>query len=72
MGGENPPLFELLFETTALLCEKFHGLTPISVRESRAGEVFLLMRRFTTYNRRKEREHNKPKRIMRPAGDNWF
>lgn len=72
MGGENPPLFELLFETTVNLCEGFRGLTPISIRESRAGEVFLLMKRYAKYNRRKERNQNKPKRIMRPAGDNWF
>ena len=65
-------MFELLFEITVNICEQFHSLNPISVRQSNAHEVFLLMRRLSIYNRKQKNAKDKPRKIMKPAGDNWF
>lgn len=61
-----------------MLCMRFPGLTPLSIRKERAHDVFLLMRRFTDYNEREQKNnktvssHNGKKIIRRPAGDDWF
>lgn len=56
------------------ICERFPGLTPFRVRQERASEVFLLIRRLNDYNERQGKENGKQKKkvIRRPAGDSWF
>lgn len=57
------------------MCEKFPGITPFSIRRTRAAEVFLLMRRLADHSERKEKEIKKnhgSNVIRRPAGDDWF
>lgn len=60
---------------TVALCSRFPGLTPLSIRQSRAREIFILFRRFMDYN---EKEQNKKdiksgkKAMRKKAGDDWF
>nr|DAV84565.1 MAG TPA: hypothetical protein [Caudoviricetes sp.] len=55
------------------LCECFQGLNPITLRTYRSHEVFLLMKRLSKRNRRKNKiQSTGTKVIRRPAGDNWF
>lgn len=67
--------YENFFEMTVGLCRYFPGLTPLSLRQSKAREVFILFRRFMDYN---EKEQNKQdvksgkKAIRKKAGDDWF
>lgn len=51
------------------LCERFSGVTPFSIRREKAREVFILLKRFNRYARKKK---GKKTIIRRPAGDNWF
>lgn len=39
-------LYDQFFEITLLLCDRFHTLDPLSIREKDAEEVILLMSRF--------------------------
>ncbi len=41
-----------------MLCEKFPGVTPISIRQEKAGEVFLMLERYVEYLLHKENEEN--------------
>lgn len=53
------------------LCERFPSLTPFQLRREKASEVFLLVKRMNNYNK-KSTDKNKPKKIRKKAGDNWF
>ena len=55
------------------MCEKFPGLTPISLRKEKAREVFIMIARFNKYaKKKKKQEKGGTKIIRRPASDNWF
>ena len=55
------------------LSERFHGLTPFSIRRTPAREVFLLIRRMARHNELEGEKKIGPNRVIRrPAGDNWF
>nr|DAV57352.1 MAG TPA: hypothetical protein [Caudoviricetes sp.] len=56
---------------TVSLCERFHGLDPIRIRQYPAHEVVTLMRRTVKYAKNQNRE-KKPRKIMKPAPDTWF
>lgn len=47
-----------MFEIIVMLCEKFPGFTPISIRQEKAGEVFLMLERYVEYLLHKENEEN--------------
>ena len=65
--------YELFFEMEISLCERFPGLTPFRIRQEKAREVFLLIRRLHRYNELSSaRKVGKNRVIRRPAGDNWF
>ncbi len=52
------------------LCENFPSLSPFDIRDKRANEVFLLIKRLSEHNEKKDKvEINK---IRRKAGDDWF
>lgn len=52
------------------LCDNFPSLSPFDIREKRAKEVFLLIKRLDDYNKKKVKiQSNK---IRRKAGDDWF
>lgn len=65
-------LYQTFFDITVSLCERFHSLDPIRLRFYPACEVIRLMNRTVEYNQRNKKEKKKPKRIRKPAGDNWF
>lgn len=70
-------LYEIFFELEISLIERFPSLTPFTVRQTKATEVFLLIRRLNNYTEYKDKDYkiknNKPvKVIRRPAGDDWF
>jgi hypothetical protein len=53
-------------------------LDPISIREKKAREVFLLIKRINKYNKANRKDSgrasdgNNVKVIRRQAGDDWF
>jgi hypothetical protein len=54
------------------LSERFPSMTPLTLRQEKAREVFLLINRYNRYSK-KEAKKKKGKNIIRkPAGDNWF
>ena len=57
-----------------MLCERFPGCTPFSVRKERARDVFDVVVRFKRYAVHEKRTRSKDgKRVIRkPAGDSWF
>jgi hypothetical protein len=53
------------------ICERFPALSPFDVREKKASEVFLLIRRLNDYHAKEKNTQGKQK-IRRRAGDDWF
>ena len=43
-------------------------MTPLQLRREKAREVFILIKRFNRFSKKK----NKKKIIRKPAGDDWF
>ena len=76
----------MIFEIEVGLSRSFPALSPISIRRTRAAEVFLLLRRYNEYIQRENEKSEKgsaggrtemrqkdgKKIIRRPAGDDWF
>lgn len=58
------------------LSERFPALTPLSIRQNPAREVFKLILRLNDHTQREKAEKGEIKGnkriIRRPAGDNWF
>lgn len=69
---DNRTVYELLFESEVGLCERFTGLTPLTLRKEKAREVFILITRYNNYSLYREKNKNKKKIIKKPASDNWF
>lgn len=68
-------IYEILFELTVSLCERFPAYTPTGIRKTPAKEVFLMIRRLNGYLAKQEKKSKKKKKdnlVRRPAGDNWF
>lgn len=60
---------------TVTLCKYFPALDPLTIRNSKAREIFILLRRFMDYNEReKDKQDIKSgkKALRRKAGDDWF
>ena len=57
------------------ICERFPSLSPFDVRQKKAYDVFLLMRRLSNYNGYQD-DNKKVKNgktvIRKRAGDDWF
>lgn len=47
------------------LCERFTGLTPLSLRRERVREVFLLIRRYTHYAEKEQKAKKGGKKVIR-------
>ena len=71
---DNTPIPELLFQMEMSLCEQFPAFTPLTLRKEKARDVFVLIRRFTKYAKKKTKNTTKDgKRIIRrPASDTWW
>ena len=70
--NDNTPVSEVLFDIIVSMSERFPSLNPLSIRQMRAREVFLFIRRFIAYSKKEERDKDGNRIIRRPAGDNWF
>lgn len=67
---DNTPFYDVMFDMTVQLCERFPAFTPLSFRRERFGEVLKLIVRFKRWS--KKNTKNGKRIIRRPAGDNWF
>ena len=68
-------LYETFFEMEVNLSDRFHALTPIVIRQTKASEIFLLIRRMYIYNDKKKANEDPvtgQQVIRRPAPDTWF
>ena len=55
------------------LTERFPTMTPLTIRKTRASEIFLLIRRLDNYDTRHPADGGDDDEIIRrPASDNWF
>ena len=63
-------MYDMFFESTVNLCDRFTALDPVKVRNYPAHEIFLLFRRLSDYTDRHKKNENKVKRVQ--AGDDWF
>lgn len=70
--NDNTPVSEVLFDIIVSMSERFPSLNPLSIRQMRAREVFLFIRRFIAYSKKEKRDKDGNRIIRRPAGDNWF
>lgn len=70
--NDNTPLIELLFDLTVSLCDRFPALTPLSIRQAPAREVFTLVNRYNRHYKKQKKTKDGKKIIRRPASDNWF
>ena len=71
---DNTPVYDLLFEIEINLCERFPSFTPISLRQEKAREVFILIKRYNNYSKKQKKNTTKEGKtiIRRPASDTWF
>ena len=51
MDVDNVPLYESLFIKTYNVCQIFPALDPLTIREKKAREVFLLFKRTSKLNK---------------------
>ena len=69
-------MYEILFDLTASICDRFPGLSPFDIRREKVSEVFLLVKRLNAAEERKQRKEKASKTkqgLARvPASDNWF
>jgi signal transduction histidine kinase len=69
---DNKTILESLFEVEVGISQQFSSISPLSLRKERAVEVFLFIRRYLNYLKMQPKKKDKPKKVMRPAGDDWF
>lgn len=67
---DNRPLDVIFFEMEVNICERFPGLSPLTLRKEKARDVFALFVKYANLN--KGKKNNKRQVIRKPAGDNWF
>lgn len=75
MNVDDTPMSQLLFEIEVLLSERFPALSPISIRRTKAREVFKIINKLTVYSKKEKKQQAKAnaKRIVaRQASDTWF
>lgn len=59
-------IYEIFFDLTLNICDRFPSLSPFDVRREKAREVFLLIKRMGTAQKRDR------KVIRKKADDSWF
>lgn len=65
-------ILESLFEIEIGISQQFPSISPLSLRKEKAIEVFLFIRRYINYLNMQPKKDSKPKKNIRPAGDDWF
>ena len=71
---DNTPIDELMFEIEIGMSERFHGITPLTLRKERAAHVFRLIAQYSDYSRKEEKKNGNGGKevIRRRAPDTWF
>ena len=75
MSADDTPLSDLLFDIEITLCNRFPALTPMSLRRTRARDIFKIIVKLGKHAKKEKKEEAKKamKRIIkRPASDTWF
>lgn len=75
MSIDDTPMSQLLFEIEVLLSERFPALSPVTLRRTKAREVFKIINKLTVYTKkekRKQAETGKKHIIKKQASDTWF
>ena len=75
MNVDDTPMSQLLFEIEVLLSERFPALSPISIRRTKAREVFKIINKLTVYSKKekkKQAQSNAKHIVARQASDTWF
>ncbi len=75
MNVDDTPLSELLFDIDMTLCDRFPALTPMSIRSTKARDVFKTIVKLGKYAKKEKKEEAKKAMkhiVKRPASDTWF
>lgn len=75
MNVDDTPMSQLLFEIEVLLSERFPALSPISIRRTKAREVFKIINKLTVYSKKEKKQQaraNAKHIVARQASDTWF
>ena len=75
MSLDDTPKSQLLFEIEVLLSERFPALSPISIRRTKAREVFKIINKLTIYSKKEKKKQVKANTkhiIAKQASDTWF
>ena len=75
MSADDTPLSDLLFDIEITLFDRFPALTPMSLRRTRARDIFKVIVKLGKHAKKEKTEEAKKamKRIIkRPASDTWF
>ena len=75
MSLDDTPMSQLLFEIEVLLSERFPALSPISIRRTKAREVFKIINKLTIYSKKEKKKQVKANTkhiIAKQASDTWF
>ena len=71
-ADQQKTVYQLLFEMTVNICDRFNCLSPFDIRRKPAREVFLIVKRLNEYNRLNKKTRQGKQIVRKPAGDNWF
>lgn len=76
MSTDDTPMSQLLFEIEVLLSERFPALSPVSLRKTKAREVFKIINKLTIYSKKEKQKQAKAATtkhiIKKQASDTWF
>ena len=75
MNVDDTPMSQLLFEIEVLLSERFPALSPISIRRTKAREIFKIINKLTIYSKKEKKQQVKANTkhiIAKQASDTWF
>ena len=75
MSLDDTPMSQLLFEIEVLLSERFPALSPVTLRRTKAREVFKIINKLTIYSKKEKKQQVKANTkhiIAKQASDTWF
>lgn len=75
MSIDDTPMSQLLFEIEVLLSERFPALSPVTLRQTKAREVFKIINKLTVYSKKEKQKQAKAATkhiIKKQASDTWF
>ena len=74
MFQDRRPFTDIIFDVVMMLCDRFPGCTPFTVRKEKAREVFEVVVLYTRHAKhdKKTRTKDGKKIIRKPAPDTWW